>query len=914
MHGFPGSTFLGWSGDERNQAIHTINILADMQKTRILHMFKELRTDAGFLAQDRFMKETLNEELLPKPSDPPEAISSSTFHDAHGPYLETWLREFQSDAPFYQDIHILHMQTGQIIASTNPRMLHQVLLTPEFIERVKTTRQDYIGGFTPIPAPKTFFVGCPMFLTREDPLALVVLEISLQSFLQPIHAFTKGPWRTSVETILVDERGLNLFHPDETRNVNEQDFLDNDNISLLPSKIAANGQEGFIETQDQHNISVLAGYRHIRLFSEWSWGLVIQMGRDDLMQPMSTAFGFAWFIGCMATGAFILVAFILTRRLTRPLRQLTEAAHQLTAGHRHVRSQHSGTDEVGVLAKAFDTMAEEVTRTLDHLERTVAHRTIALARELDIRKQQQQAQQVIETSLKESEHRYRSLVDTMTAGVAVYEAVEGGNDFVIRDINRMGEHLTRLEKQAIIGSRVTEVFPGIFEFGLLTVFQHVYRTSLPASHPVALYSDQRLEQWFENRVYKLPSGEIVAIFDDISERKLAEDALKLVQFSVDNTHDAMLWFTQTGRILRTNRAASEMLGYSQEELLTLSASDLHEEMTREAWNQSWREIQQTGTRIYMANLRRRDRSQFPVEISASYLQGEHTKPDHLFISVRDITERIRGEKEKQTLEQMAFHRERLATIGTLAAGVAHEINNPNNAILFNAVMLQGFWPDLELLLRQAMDEHGDFLLADLPASESLITLPRLFEGIRKSSERIQSIIGNLKHLSRQNPTPISKPVEINTVLRETTVILQGQITRHTDHFHMQLLDQPVMVPGNSQQLEQVFINLVLNALQSLPNRNHAVRVSMVREPDSSKVQVIISDEGIGIPEEHMGQLTNPFFTTKLEQDGTGLGLSIANSIIVNHSGQLSFESREQRGTIVTVTLPTIVMQKRGDHP
>ena len=384
MNGFPGSTFLGWSGDERNQAIRTINILADMQKTRIVQMFKELRTDAGFLAQDRFMKETLS-QLLSEPSDPPESISSSTFHTAHGPYLETWLREFQSHAPFYQDIHILHMQTGQIIASTNPRMLHQVLLKPEFIERIRTTRQDYIGGFIPVTAPKTFFAGSPIFLTQEDPVALVVLEISLPSFLQPIHAIAKGPWRTALEAILVDAQGVNLLNPDETKTVDGKNLLGNDSISLLPSRIAASGQEGFIETQDQHNISVLAGYRHIRLFSEWSWGLVIQMGRDDLMQPMSTAFGFAWFIGFMATGVFILVAFILTRRLTRPLRQLTEAAHQLTAGHRHVRSQHSGKDEVGILAKAFDTMADEVAKSLDHLERTVDDRTVALARELYIR-------------------------------------------------------------------------------------------------------------------------------------------------------------------------------------------------------------------------------------------------------------------------------------------------------------------------------------------------------------------------------------------------------------------------------------------------------------------------------------------------------------------------------------------------
>ncbi|MBF0109188.1 MAG: PAS domain S-box protein [Magnetococcales bacterium] len=909
LHGFPGSTFLGWFGDERNQAIRTINILADMQKDRVLQTFKELRSDAGFLAQDRFLKEQLKTILsLPRPESAPTEETTRQFSSA---FLEPFLQELQSHAPYYRDIHILNIEGGSPILSTHPEMDNRDLVKQQFIDRIRTTRQDYIGEFLPPEKPESFLVGSPIFLNSEDPSALVILEISLAPFLQPIVAIAMDPWSTAVEVIVVNEQGIDLVHPGPPLFKKE---ADEENIVLLPTKIASSGQEGFIETQDRNNVMVLAAYRHIRLFSEWSWGLVVQMDQEDLMQPMTTAVGFALFIGFMATGAFILVAFLLTRRLTRPLRRLTEAAHQLSAGHRYVRSQHSGKDEVGVLAKAFDTMADEVARTLDNLERTVAQRTIALALELDNRKRQQREQQIIEASLKESEHRYRSLVDTMTAGVAVYEACDNGADFIIRDINRMGTLLTRTRKEEILGKRVTEVFPGIHAFGLFDVFQRVYRTALPANHPVALYSDQRLKLWFENRVYKLPSGEIVAIFDDISERKLAEDALNLVQFSVDNTRDAMLWFSPRGHVVRCNQAASIMLGYSREELLSLSAVDIIEGMTMERWGVAWKRITHSEPQIDIAHLRRRDRSHFPVEISASHLQGDDLKPDHLFMSARDISERLRAEREKQTLEQMAFHRERLATIGTLAAGVAHEINNPNNAIQFNAVMLLEIWPDLQVLLAHSLEEHQESLLAGLPASESLDTIPRLLEGIRKGSERIQGIIGNLKHLSRQDQAPVRKPFDLREVLYEAIGILRGQISRHTDHFHTRILEEPVHVLGNSRQLEQVFINLLLNALQALSQRTCAVEISMTHEAVSKEVQVIISDEGIGIPEENMAKLTHPFFTTKGERDGTGLGLSIANSIIVNHGGRMSFASKEHEGTRVTVTLPVMTTEKRGDHP
>ncbi|HIJ84803.1 MAG TPA: PAS domain S-box protein, partial [Magnetococcales bacterium] len=399
-----------------------------------------------------------------------------------------------------------------------------------------------------------------------------------------------------------------------------------------------------------------------------------------------------------------------------------------------------------------------------------------------------------------------------------------------------------------------------------------------------------------------------------SERKIAEDALKMVLFSVDNTHDAFIWLSREGQIMRTNRATSTMLGYPQEALLTLRVSDIVADMSPEAWLSIWENIRQSKTLIFNSKLCRHNRTLFPVEISTSFLQGDHDEGDRIFASVRDITERVASEEEKRTLERMAFHRERLATIGTLAAGVAHEINNPNNAIHFNAVMLQDIWPDLERVLQKAMDEDGNFLLAGLPVSESMETLPRMFEGIRKSSERIQSIIGNLKHLSRQEQGPVSVSIDLKMVLRETVAILQGQISRHTNHFHMEYLEQPVLVLGNAQQLEQVFINLILNALQSLPKRNLAVGVSMSKSLIPNEIQVIITDEGIGIPKENLSKLTDPFFTTKAEQDGTGLGLSIASSIITNHGGRMTFFSQEKTGTTVTVTLPTIATQKRGDHP
>jgi len=218
-------------------------------------------------------------------------------------------------------------------------------------------------------------------------------------------------------------------------------------------------------------------------------------------------------------------------------------------------------------------------------------------------------------------------------------------------------------------------------------------------------------------------------------------------------------------------------------------------------------------------------------------------------------------------------------------------------------MLAKAWADAAPILEQYYEENGEFLMGGLNYSEIREKIPTLIQRVMEGSDRIRTIVQELRDFARQPTTELTDLVDVNEVVRSTMVLLSNMLKHSTNRFTVRLSDDIPAIRGNFRRLEQVVVNLVQNACQALPDKDRAIELSTGYDRRNAAVAIIVRDEGVGIPEENLHRIMDPFFTTKRDSGGTGLGLSIASSIIKEHNGTLTLTSTPRQGTVATVILP-----------
>ncbi|OMH29455.1 transporter substrate-binding domain-containing protein [Motiliproteus sp. MSK22-1] len=266
----------------------------------------------------------------------------------------------------------------------------------------------------------------------------------------------------------------------------------------------------------------------------------------------------------------------------------------------------------------------------------------------------------------------------------------------------------------------------------------------------------------------------------------------------------------------------------------------------------------------------------------------------------------RRTEELRMQQQQLIQADKMTSLGVLVSGVAHEINNPSSLLLLNLPLLKDACKDAEEILDAHYQKQGEFFIGGLKYSRMREEIPAMLDDMLDGSNRIKRIVDDLRDFARQGPADLSESVNLNEVVKASIRLVDNSIRKATEQFDVQFAEQLPRVRGNAQRIEQVVINLIVNACQSLQNRDQGVRVRTFYRSANNAVILEVMDEGCGIEPQHLSRLQDPFFTTKRESGGTGLGLSVSASIIQEHGGTLEFDSRLGEGTRVTLSLPADV--------
>jgi len=410
----------------------------------------------------------------------------------------------------------------------------------------------------------------------------------------------------------------------------------------------------------------------------------------------------------------------------------------------------------------------------------------------------------------------------------------------------------------------------------------------------------------KQRIKKLEQSE--------NERLRVEKALKesetLLQTYMENAPDAIYTSDMKGTFLYGNRKSEEIIGYSRDELIGKSYLELNV-LSEKSLNKAI-ELLQTSmegkpTGPDEIELINKEGHLIPVEINTSVVQSVGQKIILGF--VRDITERKIAEEKLNLLlfqlrkknrelnkayedlkrsESMLIQSEKMASLGQLSAGIAHELKNPLS------IILQG------ISYIQSSVEDG--------------TLIDACDRIKKSAIRADIVIQSLLSFSRQAPPSFTED-DINALIEEALTMVEHQMNlRNIEVIRNYFLHIP-KVRVDSNQIREVFINTLINAADAMKDGGTITLTTTAGTDRDGEpcVRAVITDTGTGIPGEILKKVFDPFFTTKTDSGGTGLGLSVTKGIVDRHHGSIAISSEEGKGTTVTITLPCNPFEKEGHY-
>jgi len=375
-------------------------------------------------------------------------------------------------------------------------------------------------------------------------------------------------------------------------------------------------------------------------------------------------------------------------------------------------------------------------------------------------------------------------------------------------------------------------------------------------------------------------GQLFVFARDITDRKRAEKALRESQeFSsglLTNSPNPMLVINQDTSLRYVNPALEKLTGFSAAELTGRKAPYpwWPKEKTKEMLA-GLKETMATGGRRSERIFHKKNGERFWVAHNSAPVMHEG-KLIHFLVNWVDITERKQAEKREQELQRELHLSSRLAAIGELAAGIAHQINNPLTGVL-------GF---SQRLLRKSTDQE---------VSQDL-------KRIYTEAERAAKVVQNLLTFARRRQ-PQKQYSDINEIMESALELRAYELKTSNIEVIADLTPKLPEVMLDFYQIQEVFLNIILNAEQAITEANGGGKLTIKTEERKGYLRATFTDDGHGIPAENLGKIFDPFFTTKGKRGGTGLGLSVCHGIATEHGGKIYAKSKPGKGTTFFVELP-----------
>jgi PAS domain S-box-containing protein len=582
-------------------------------------------------------------------------------------------------------------------------------------------------------------------------------------------------------------------------------------------------------------------------------------------QVVQQSLYWAGWVIALALALWLAFHFLLTRRTAR----LVDAAEQLAAGNLGARSDLGGKDELGRLSRAFDTMARKVAGTQTRLREDIA------------------ARKRVQRELEMSEASYRAIFDAAEDAIFVHDIDTGA----IVDVN---------PKACATFGYERDEFRRL-EIGTLGTGEHPYaQKDAMALIARARAGEQLRVEWcgkgksgslrwydvFSRRVTIGGHDRILSLARDITDRKSAEAALRA---SEEQYHamfnasiDGLALWNAAGELVDINPALWRMYGHTDAEFSAMSAQD----WPRPSYQPEFLRVVASGESLHAeVTESRKDGSALQLEVHGIPMQYQG-RP-HVLTIARDITGKKRAEEELARQRESLYQREKLAALGSLLAGVAHELNNPLSVVVARAVLLE---------------EQGD-------AATQAAALK-----IRTAAERCARIVRTFLAMARQQQ-PERGPVAINDVITAALDMTAYAIRTSGIDVSLALASDLPLILADADQLHQVLLNLVINAQQSLQEHPAPRRICVTSSLDTGgeTLRIAVADNGPGIAPAHRARIFDPYFTTKPTGMGTGVGLAVSLGIVESHGGTLGVACPNEGGAIFTIALPVRNAQA-GDAP